>query len=81
MQTTCGIFPIENEGLKKRVLHQPWKIMGCRGGKKVLNITFSLKIMIFRKMKVFYIPLSLIIVGFGNKRVLLCKTMMKACAR
>jgi hypothetical protein len=41
--------------------------MICRGEKKVLNTTFSLRIMIFRKMKVFYIPLSLIIVSFGKK--------------
>jgi hypothetical protein len=41
--------------------------MICRGG-EVLNIKFSSKIMIFRKMMVFYIPLSLIIVGFGNKK-------------
>jgi hypothetical protein len=67
-QTTCGILPIENEGFKKKGIASTMEDYDCRGGKKVLNITFSLRIMIFRKMKVFYIPLSLIIVSFGNKK-------------
>jgi hypothetical protein len=34
MQMTCGIFPIKNEGLKKKVLHQRWNIMIYKGEKE-----------------------------------------------